>query len=66
MAIDPSAIIDPPISQIPLSTIDPIMELAEATVVVHPCLSDVPYLGKRKGKELIMGTHKRPKRKVGA
>ena len=55
----------PPDSQVPEQTVDPIMELAEAIVWVKSSPSDVPTLGKQKGKELIEGTSRRSKRKAG-
>ena len=60
--IDPPTITAPPICQVPLQIVVPIVGLGEVYMAIEPI--DTPSLGEQKWKEPTMGTSKRIKRKM--
>ena len=64
-ATNPLVIAAPPIIQVPLPTVDPILELADVIMSVRPNSSEAPLLDKHKKKELTEGMSKRSKKRQG-
>ncbi|GFS42840.1 hypothetical protein Acr_00g0082000 [Actinidia rufa] len=62
--VDPPTITGPPISQVHLPTIDPILAMADAVMGFGPSSLEALLLDKRKGKELTVDSYKRSKKKV--
>ena len=65
LATNPLVVAAPPISQVPLPTINTILELTNAIMRVGPNTLETPLLDKRKEEELTVGTSKRSKKKAG-
>ena len=62
---DPPIVVVFHISQVPPCTVDPIMELARATMGVNPSSLEATFPRKYKGKELSTGTPKKRRKKLG-
>ena len=48
-------VVAPPIIQVPLPTVDPILAMVDAVMGGGPSSSEAPLLDKHKGNELTMG-----------
>ena len=64
-AAHPPTIEAPPISQVPLPTVDAILAFADVVMGVKSSSSEALLLDKHKGKELAVGPSKRSKKKAG-